>query len=78
MAPNITFDESAIDHILSEFGKKIDDQGYVVEDSSEEERVLTPEGEEIRAAELAGIAKGSQIFVEDNFVSLINFAKKSE
>lgn len=75
MAPQITFDKSATELVLKQFDKTVDEEGYIIEDSENGDRVLTPEGEEIKKSELAGVAEGSQVFVEDNFVSLINFAK---
>lgn len=77
MPPAITFDESATDAILDEFNKAVDEEGYIIE-ADTGERVLTPEGEEITKEEFAGIAKGSEIFVEDNFVSLINHVKRRQ
>ncbi|MFB6215704.1 MAG: hypothetical protein ABEJ72_01865 [Candidatus Aenigmatarchaeota archaeon] len=76
MSPDITFEESAVEDLLSQFNKTDDDEGFIVEDSKEQERVLTPSGEEIRAEELGGIASGSEIFIEDNFVSILDFVKR--
>lgn len=77
MSPDLTFDESAIEYILEEFDKDVDDQGFIIEAESGE-RVLTPEGEEVPVSEFGGIAKGSEVFVEDNFASLINYVKRQQ
>lgn len=73
--PELTFDEEATDFVLSMFDKEVDEEGYIVE-SETGDRVLTPEGTEIRAEDLGVIAKGSQEFVEDNFVSLLNYVDR--
>ncbi|MFB6189996.1 MAG: hypothetical protein ABEJ91_00290, partial [Candidatus Nanohaloarchaea archaeon] len=60
--------------VLRIFGKETDDEGYIVERNSGE-RVLTPEGEPIKRDNLGMIARGSEVFVEDNFVSKLNYVK---
>jgi len=75
MSPQITFDDSAAEMVLDEFGKAVDEQGYIVE-ADTGNRVLTPEGEEIPIQNFGGIAKGSQIFIEDNFVSIIKHVNR--
>lgn len=77
MSPDLTFDESAVEYILEEFDKDIDEEGFIVEADSRE-RVLTPGGEEVPVSEFGGIAKGSEIFVEDNFASLIDYVKRQK
>lgn len=75
MSPSVTFDDSAVEFILSEFDKSVDEEGYIIE-SETGERVLTPNGEEITAEEFGGIAEGSEIFIEDNFVSILDHVKR--
>lgn len=77
MSTDVTFEESALEPILAAFDKDIDDEGYIVE-AETHERVLTPEGEEILAEELGGIAEGSEMFIEDNFVSVIEYVKSRD
>ena len=72
----IIFDRNSIDFILKAFDKTVDDKGYIVEDTEEQERVLTPEGDEIRKDDLGVIVPGSEIFIENNFASLFNYVKK--
>lgn len=74
MKKGITFDKLAKKEILSLFNKSVDDEGYIVEKEDETQRVLTPQGEEIKLEDFAGIRKGSEIFVKSDFPSLINLA----
>jgi hypothetical protein len=74
MSARITFDRGAVDFVLDTFGKKIQG-GFVVEKSDPKQRVLTPRGEDVPVSELAGIRKGSAIFVKSDIVSLIEAAE---
>jgi hypothetical protein len=69
----ITFEESAKTEILSFFDKNVDEQGFIVEKDTNQ-RVVTPDGEEIILEEFAGIKKGSEIFIKSDLPSLINLA----
>jgi hypothetical protein len=73
----ITFDTSARGFVLDAFGK-CEQNGFVVEKSCPDQRVLTPRGEEIPSKEFAGIRKGSAVFVKSDIVSLIEAAKAIE
>jgi hypothetical protein len=73
----ITFDASAREFILDAFGKK-SQNGFVVEKTDPQQRVLTPRGEDIPLKEFAGIRKGSAVFVKSDIVSLIEAAKAIE
>jgi len=77
MSPQLTFTEDATEFILEGFGKTVDEEGFIIEQESGE-RVLTPAGEEIEADDLGGIANGSEIFVEDNFASVVDYVEKKE
>ena len=70
----ITFDSSARDFILDAFGKKLRD-GFIVEKTRPDQKVLTPRGEEIPVKEFAGVRKGSVIFVKSDIVSLVEAAE---
>lgn len=72
---DVTFEKDAVDHVLASFDKTVDDQGYVINEDSEE-RVRTPEGEEIKAEELAIVADGSDLFIDDNFASLVKHVER--
>ncbi|HRN90672.1 MAG TPA: hypothetical protein PK265_02490 [Candidatus Saccharibacteria bacterium] len=73
----ITFDDTSKHIILQIFGKDIDDQGYII-DIMTNERVLSPEGEEVLAQDFAGIKKGSEIFITKDLPSLLQFANSAE
>jgi len=72
--PDIVFDESAKPFVLEMLNKSTDKQGYIIEKDTGK-RVLTFELEELRLAQFGGIQKGSEIFIEDNLVSLIRLIK---
>lgn len=77
MVPSITFDDSAAGFVLEAFGKEVDEQGYVV-DAETGERVTTPEGHEVKASEFAGVERGSTLFLDKNFESLVQHVKRRE
>ena len=55
--PYISFDGESAEFIIRSMGKEIDQNGFIVERDCYKTRVLTPDGEEIRATELACIKK---------------------
>lgn len=75
---NLTFSEDAREDILDLFGKCLDQEGFIVEKDNPSQRVLTPKGEEIHIDEWAGVVKGSEAFVKNDTISLIELAKKLE
>lgn len=72
---DVTFEKNAVEHVLASFDKTVDEQGYIIDEDSEE-RVRTPEGEEVKAEELAIVADGSDLFIDDNFASLVNHVER--
>jgi hypothetical protein len=70
----VTYDASARDFVLDAFGKSVKN-GFVVEKSNPNQRVITPRGEEIPVEKFAGVRKGSAIFVKSDIVSLVETAK---
>jgi len=70
----ITFDKSARNDVLDMFNKAIDEEGYIVLKNNHKQKVLTIDGEEIRASEFAGIKRGSEIFIKSDLNSLIALA----
>ena len=66
----ITFEESAKETILSFFDKTVDNEGFIVEKDTYQ-RVITPDGQEIRLEEFAGIGKGG-VFIKSDLPSLID------
>mgnify|MGYP006882768598 CR=1 FL=1 len=72
---NLTFESEAVGYILPAFGVKIDEEGYVV-DKESGDRVETPHGEHVTADELAMVEHGSDVFVDDNFASLVEHVER--
>ena len=77
MQETVTFDKSVAKEILAAFDKTMDNEGFIVEASNPSQRVLTPEGEEVRLEEFAGISQGSLMFIKSDLISLIEFSKKT-
>lgn len=73
---SITFDESAREFVLSAFNKGVDDELYIVDGSSEKERVPSTDGTNISISEFAGVAKGSELYIKSDIVSLIEFCDR--
>ena len=74
MPQAITFSKSARKNVLKLFGKTIDNEGYIVEESDKCQRVLTTEGEPVLFRDFAGIRKGSEVFIKSDLPSLISMA----
>lgn len=75
MSTTLTFDESAAEFIIESFGKTTDGEGYIV-DPERDERETTPEGNEIHIDDFAGVEKGSQLFLDDDFTTLVEHVKR--
>lgn len=75
---NVFFSKEAREDILGVYGKKIGEEGFIVEIENPEQRVLTPKGEEIHIEEWGGIIKGSLEFIKSDTFSLVELAKKIE
>lgn len=71
----MTFEPEAADHILSAFGKTTDDAGYII-DRETRKRETTPDGETITVDDLAMVEHGSDVFVDDNFASLVDHVER--
>lgn len=61
--------------ILGLFGKDIDDEGYIVEKEGKK-RILGFNGQEMIIAEFGGVKNGSEIYVKNDIVSLVEFYEK--
>lgn len=72
----VTFDKSARKFILESFNKTTDDDGYIVEQSNPKQRVLSPDGEEVKETEFAGVKKGSEVFIKSDLMSIIELSDK--
>jgi len=68
----ITFEKGLAERVLVGFNKSVDDSGYIVDNQSGK-RVLSPDGEEIKLSEFAGIVPGSEVFIKSDIVSLIKY-----
>ena len=72
--PKLLFNQKALPLILRAFNKTINADGIIVEESTGEP-ILTPEGEELTQEKFGGIKKGSEIFIKDDLLSVINIAE---
>ena len=70
----IIFEKGLRGFVLDAFGKTSKD-GFVVEKSNPEQKVLTPRGEEVPVKEFAGVRKGSVILIKNDIVSLVEAAE---
>lgn len=75
MLQSITFDKSAAKFILEAFGKTVNQEGYLVEKETSD-HVLSKNGGHILISEFGGIAKGSEIYLKSDIVSMIDFVEK--
>lgn len=71
----ITFDKRLSVEVLDAMGKKVNKEGMIVEKDTGEP-VLTKNGETVMIKELAGIKKGSQVFIKNDITSLIEFVNQ--
>lgn len=71
----ITFDGSLKKEILAIFDKDIDKEGYIIEKSSGD-RIISPDGDEVKIEDFAGISKGSEVFIKSDITSLIKYSKR--
>lgn len=71
--PKLLFSDKALPLILEAFGKSINSEGFIIDETGEP--VLTPEGETVLAKNFGGLKKGSEIFIKDDLYSLINLAE---
>ncbi len=72
---SLTFSTSAKKAILDFLDKSVDDAGMIVEKDNPKQRVLTFEGNEISIDEFGGVKKGSEVFISNNFVSLMRLSR---
>lgn len=70
----ITFDTSAKNFILESFGKITNKEGYLVEKSNLEQKVLTQDGQDITEDEFGGIIPGSTIFVKNDLPTVMELS----
>lgn len=75
MTTTLTFDASVAEDVIREFGKEVDDNGYIV-DPETGNRVETESGDPINVDHFAGVEKGSMIFLDDDFNTLVDHMKR--
>ena len=76
MSKIIEFDKTARKDILDLLGKSVDQEGYVVEKENLSQRVVSPEGVEIRANRFVAVIKGSEAFYQSDLSSLLHLSDK--
>lgn len=72
---NLTFDKSAQDFVINAFNKKVDEHGYIVEKDSPSTKVLSRDGQEIKASRFGGVRKGSEIYFKSDLISVIELCE---
>ena len=72
----IIIDESAKQDIIEMFGKTVDADGYIVEKDNPKQKILSPDGDEVKIDKFAGITKGSVAFIPSDLNSLMNLSDK--
>lgn len=72
---NFASDKNTKKFILSLFGKSVDKEDFLIENGTNN-RVLSSDGDEITLDQFGGITNGSEIYLKNNIVSLINFYQK--
>ena len=71
----ITFEENAKEYILKEvLNKSIDSEGFILDEN--QNKVLTQNGEELTVDEFGGFENGSEIFVKNDIVSIMEYSNK--
>ncbi len=69
------FDDSMKGAILSMFNKSVDDEGYIIENDTQE-RVISPSGNAVLVADFAGFAPGSEIVLTNDLPTLLQYANE--
>jgi hypothetical protein len=70
----ITFSKSAKRDILEIFGKTVDKDRCIVEQSDSNQKVVDLHGEEIELSKFAGITKGSEKYIKKDINSIIELS----
>ena len=73
----MTFDDSSREFILGLFDKHIDENGEVFENDTNE-AVKSFEGNPLTVVDFGGVKKGSELFIENNVVSLFRLKFRKE
>lgn len=67
----VSFDGSSKEFILKSLGKGVDQEGFIVE-ASTNKHVLTQDGEPLHISDWGGIRKGSEIFFKKDLPSVLD------
>lgn len=76
LSKTITFSRSAEADVLSAFDKSVDKDGFIVESKNPMKRVLSPDGEPVKAQRLGAIKRGSLLFFKSDLPSLIELSDR--
>lgn len=68
----VVFDKSAQKFVIQAFGKDVDAEGFLVEKDHPKQRVISPDGIEIKETQFGGIKKGSEIYFGSDLVSIVH------
>lgn len=71
----VKFEREAVEHMLEPFGRTVDEDGYIIKEDTGEYQ-LNPDGDRIKAEDLAMVEHGSDIFVDDSFGSLVEHVER--
>lgn len=71
------FDDVTREFVLAMFDKAIDDEGYIIE-ADTQNRVMSPDGNEVHQEDFAGVAPGSEIILTNDLPSLLQYADRGE
>ncbi len=69
----IIFNDDTRNMLLAIFDKSIDADGYIVENKTGE-RVLTPNGDDVKKEDFAGFTPGSEIILTKDLPTLLQYA----
>lgn len=75
MSTTLTFDENAAEFILESFGAEIDDEGFIINPETGERETVT-DSEELHKDHFSGVEKGSIIYLDDDFNTLVEHVKR--
>jgi hypothetical protein len=70
---NITFSPATKKIILNALNKTVDPEGFIIDNMGK--RVLDIEGNEIEFSEFAGVIKGSEKYIRNDFHSLVELSQ---
>lgn len=70
----ISFSPENLDFILKSLKKTTDEDGYLTEANNPSQRVITQDGEFIKAKDIGVVRPGSQIFIKKDIGSLVKLA----